>query len=416
MLTEPSSPLFRHLLRHTDDWDTARHPITSETLPGATRRPHICFVSPEAWPVFSGDPAIKLIGGAEVQQCILARLLASAGYRVSMICLDYGQPPRVVMDGVTIYRSYRPNAGIPGLRFFHPRLTGMWRAMREVDADIYYQRTASMLTAVVAAFCRWHGKHSIYAGASDSDFSPGQQLVNFQRDRWLFERGLAAVDAVVVQNQTQQRDCLENYGRNATVIQNCYELPADAQPGADDYVLWVATMRPGKRPDLFLEMARRLPHRRFVMVGGAAGSNPADTSFFTSIRSAAGALSNVDFVGFRPLAEVEPLFDRARIVVNTSIVEGMPNIFLQAWARGIPTVAYIDVGARHAGMPVYRVVDDTTAAVREIERLFTDESYRTQASLRCASYFAATHAKTAVLASYTRLLSELVSGEHRGHP
>jgi glycosyltransferase involved in cell wall biosynthesis len=290
----------------------------------------------------------------------------------------------------------------------------MWRTMQAVDADIYYQRTASMLTAVVTAFCRWHGKHSIYAGASDSDFVPGRQLVRFRRDRWLFERGLAAAEAIVVQNSAQQRDCLENYGRNSTVIQNCYELPADAHPGADDYVLWVATMRPGKRPELFLDLARRMPHRRFVMVGGAAGSDHVDTAYFDAIAKAAAELANLEFVGFRPLAEVEPLFDRARIVVNTSLVEGMPNVFLQAWARGIPTVAYVDVGARQAGMPIYQVVADTDAAVKEIERLFADEIYRTQASVRCASYFAATHGKTAVLASYMRLLGELVSGEHRG--
>jgi hypothetical protein len=104
---------------------------------------HICFVAPHAWPVFSGDPHIAEVGGAEVQQSILARLLSANGYRVSMICLDYGQPDRALIDGVTVYKAYRPHGGLPVLRFVHPRLTAMWRVLREVDADEYYCSAAA---------------------------------------------------------------------------------------------------------------------------------------------------------------------------------------------------------------------------------------------------------------------------------
>lgn len=372
-------------------------------------RPHICFVAPQAWPVISGDADIQVVGGAEVQQAIVARLLAGAGYRVTMICLDYGQAQAAEVDGVTVYKAHRPDAGLPVLRFIHPRLTGMWRAMRLADADIYYQRSAAMLTAVVAAFCRWHGRRSIYAGASDPDFLPGQQAIRYRRDRWLFERGLATVDRIVVQNETQRRYCRENYGREPILIPGCYAPPASARPGSGGpapYALWVGVMRRAKRPELFLDLARRFPERRFAMVGGPGG-DPGDAEYFETVRRMAAAVPNVEFAGFLPLARVEPYFDRARVLVNTSAYEGMPNTFLQAWARGVPTVAFIDVGARLRGDPAYRIVRTLDEAADELTRLFSEEIYRRRASSRCREYFLATHAPAVVLAHYERLLGEL---------
>jgi len=371
-------------------------------------RPHICFVAPNTWPVFSHDPDNELIGGAEVQQSILARALVRAGYRVSMISLDFGQPQRVLLDGVMVHKAYRPDAGLRVLRFIHPRITTLWRAMRAVDADVYYQRCSAMQTALVAVFCRSYGKRSIFASACDLDFVPGRQPIRYLRDRWLFERGLARVDRIVVQNVTQQQNCRANYGRESTQIPSCYELPASVSPGTGDCVLWVASMRERdyKRPELFLELARRMPRRRFVMIGGAGGD--AGNACFERIRNEAAAIPNVEFTGFLPLARVEPYFDRARILVNTSVHEGMPNTFLQAWARGVPTVAFVDTGARLRGEPVYRVVGRLDEAAAEIERLFTDEAHWARASARCREYFGSTHSTSKVLERFERLLGELV--------
>jgi hypothetical protein len=42
-----------------------------------------------------------------------SRLLAAYGYRVSMICLDYGQPQKTVMHGITVHKDSGPRPGYP---------------------------------------------------------------------------------------------------------------------------------------------------------------------------------------------------------------------------------------------------------------------------------------------------------------
>lgn len=361
------------------------------------RRPHLCFVAPHAWPVFAGDARLPVVGGAEVQQAILARVFAEGGYRVSMICLDYGQRARARIDGVEAHKAFRMSDGIPVLRFLHPRLTTVWRRLGEVDADIYYYRSASMWVGVLAEFCRRRGKRLVYAGASDKDFVPGQGgQIRYARDRWLYRRGLRRAHAIVAQNAAQAESCRAFYGREALIIPNCYRPPPPTPVEKKDAVLWVGTVHENKRPELFLELARRLPQRRCVLIGGPRRGAEA---FYERIRAQAAALPNVQFTGFLPLAEVEPWFDRARVFVNTSCYEGMPNTFLQAWARGVPTVATVDVGA-----PVHRVAAGLEELARETERAFEEGP-----NARLREYFARVHSCEQALVRYRRLFEELMA-------
>jgi glycosyltransferase involved in cell wall biosynthesis len=344
-----------------------------------------------------------------VQQAVLMRLFQRNGYRVSLVTLDFGQPHRTVVDGVTVYKTYRMDAGIPVLRFVHPRLTSVWRALGDANADIYYQRSADHLTAVVSEYCRRHGKRSLYAAASDRDFESGRQQIRFARDRWLYERGLGQVDRVVVQNIRQLDSLRANYGREATLIPSCYELPPEARPGRGDAVLWVGTVHDYKRPEMLLELARRLPRRRFIVIGGsAAPGERLRPGYYEAIRDAAASLPNVEFKGFMPLEEVERWYDRGRVLVNTSVYEGMPNTFLQAWARGIPTVATVDVGAKLDGNPIYKSFKTIDEAATEVERLFSDQCYWSRASEAVLRYFESEHSSAEVLRRYSSLFDEVM--------
>jgi glycosyltransferase involved in cell wall biosynthesis len=164
-------------------------------------------------------------------------------------------------------------------------------------------------------------------------------------------------------------------------------------------VLWVGMLHENKRPELFLEIAARARARRFVLIGGP---RPGAQPFYERIRAQAARVPNLELTGFLPLAEVEPWFDRARVLVNTSEYEGMPNTFLQAWARGVPTVASVEVGPT-------LVFEDAARGLGEIERLFTDHAWWRERSAECRAWFERHHSPASVLAQYERLFQELAA-------
>lgn len=384
-------------------------------MPENRSTPHVCFVAPSTWPTLSRDAGATAAGGAEVQQSFLARGLVGQGYRVSMICADYGQPERVEIDGITVIRCPRTGEGFPGLRFFHPWMTGLWSALRAADADVYYQRTSGALTGLVALFAKAHGRRFVYAAAHDLDLARNDTWRLFQRragwrDRQLFMLGLGLADAIVVQHSGQAADCERHYRRTAALVPSCYERPLHAHADENGVVLWVSTLRPWKRPELFVELARRMPELRFRMIGGP-GSEPAAADLFIHLQTEAAALPNLEFVGFVPHARIEPHFDTARVFVNTSETEGFPNTFLQAWARGIPTVSFCSTGAVVDEQPVGAVVRDFDAMVSSVAQLMHDDHQWRQAGRRAQRHAEESHSVEAAVRGYERVFAGSSQGE-----
>lgn len=368
-----------------------------------SRKPRICFVSQTIWPVFSRAENLEVVGGAEVQQTLLARQFVAAGYEVSIVCMDHGQADGLMLDGVKIFRAYAPHAGLPVLRFLYPRLTGLWAAMRRADADVYYQRGAGMLSGVVGQFCRVFGRRFIFAAASDLDFDLALPLINYARDRSMFRYGLRRADAIVVQNEQQLRDCAVNYGRESTLVRSCHVVDGEGRSDGSGGILWVGSIKALKRPELFLELARSLPNLQFHMVGGGKGS-----AYYASIESAAAKISNLEFVGFVPYHQVQRYFDNARVYVSTSEWEGFPNTFLQAWSRGVPTVSYFDTGSRIDGLAVNNVVTSADSMRAQVESLASDEATWRSAGQRCLNCYRACHTPGVAVAAYEEVIASVM--------
>jgi glycosyltransferase involved in cell wall biosynthesis len=368
--------------------------------------PHLCFIAVHIYPVLVPGSGLGFVGGAEVQQTVQMRALQRAGYRISVLAKDEGQADVVDCDGITLHRiPSDAGRGVRGTRFLHPRMTDLVRLLYRIDPDIVFIQTASEQVAAAALYARLAGKQFVFAGASDPDFARGALPGMSRWHSTLYRMGLRRADAILVQNQAQLQSLARNFGRIGRLLQNGYAEPR-ALPGRfEGHVLWAATVKPLKRPDLFIELARRLPELRFVMVGGP-GLAPDAGAYFDAIMRDAATVPHLRTVGHVPFEEVGHWFDSAALVINTSDYEGLPNTFMQAWLRGTPTLSFVRPESA-PGVSGTIACSDLSQMVDEARRLTTDRDAWSLASATCRRHFEAHHTIDAATEHYGQVFASV---------
>jgi len=383
------------------------------------KAPTICFVGLANLPVLAREYGSHGVGGAELQQTLLAKALAAHGYAVSMVVADYGQPDGAVWDGIKTYKAYRPEAGLPVLRFIHPRWTTLWAAMKRARADIYYTSCAGALLGQVVLFAHLHGARVIFRVASNSDCDPAKLLIRYRRDKRLYRYGLQRADLVLAQTLEQQQALLKNFRRASRIVPSLTESHDGHRPSGqrgnpqggrlsfaerDIPVLWVGNFRALKRPQLLLEAARKLRQLTFHIIGGPM---PGSESFYEEIRAQALELPNVCFHGPVPYHDVGEFYERARVFVGTSEIEGFPNTYLQAWARGTPVVAFLDPEQLIARHGMGRAVASAQELCEAIVTMTGDPRAWETASQRSREYMDNRFNLTRMTAPYIQALSDV---------
>ena len=287
----------------------------------------VCFVCPKAYPLF--DPGVNgVFGGAEVDLYTLACELAKdPDYDVSFITADYGQADAETIRGVRIYKS---------IDFRKSSLAGarqIWRAMKQVDADIYFQETAGPGTFLVAYFCRCHGRKFVYRTAHQREVN-GTYVMTHPVAGKCFCWALKNAAQVIVQNDEDHEQLLAHTGVESEVIRNAHELSLLGHDNRD-MILWTGRSAAFKRPRLFLELARRTTDEQFVMICQHATY---DTDY-DSLKEEAAGIPNLEFIEHVPFREVGAFFGRAKMYVNTSDSEGFANTYVDACKAGTPVLS-----------------------------------------------------------------------------
>jgi len=284
-------------------------------------------------------------GGAEYQISLLIdALVAGRRYEVHYLTHFVDQRSRARNYGVS-----RIGAGGPVPKLGYLMDAGsLYGTLRRLRPAVIYQRVACAYTGICAFYSRRRSIPMIWHVAHDTDVAPRllERVRNVPRQRlekWAVEYGVRNATRIVVQTRHQAGLLQNNYGRRAdAVIPNFHPAATETMvKSGPRTVIWIANLKPWKRPDAFLRLAACFGKRtdvRFIMVGSPAPS-AGNGAWRDALTRGIEAASNLEYLGQKTHAEVNDLLARSHIFVNTSTHEGFPNTFIQAWMREVAVVS-----------------------------------------------------------------------------
>lgn len=294
----------------------------------------ICFVSLNSYPLLVQKDLGFIGGGAEKRFVLIAKKAAKQGFNVSFI--TYGTEGKSIeyINNIMIIKVYQRD----DTRHLNllVKVWQIWKAMKKADADIYLEGPG--LRGIVSLFCRLLGRKSIFPITSNFYLMRKPNLLG-RKLRFAFAHrfGIKLANLVIAQSEAQSKMLSDNFNRESIVIKNplqltTKEVPSKAYP---IITIWVAELSKFKQAELFLKLAKAIPEAKFQMIGGP---RLGEEGYYNSIQEATSSIPNLDFLGFIPPYNIDHYFARASILVNTSVSEGFPNTFLEAWAAYTPVV------------------------------------------------------------------------------
>lgn len=326
-------------------------------------------------------------GGAELQQVLIAKALTKLGITVDFIVPNTHNPTFSGFEegdeGIRVYSGIKYPKRPRMVRALGP-IISVIQSLRKVKADVYYQRGPNAGMAYVALYCMLKRVPFVFGCASiknvDGDYERGLSRLG----RRLFRLVIRRAAAVIVQSNDQKEQLRRNYGREGVLIRNMVDIPPDSNPMSErDIVLWVGRHVSLKRPEMFVDLAERFPDHKFVMAGGRYLK---ELECFEKMVERAKDIPNLELLGQVSSEEIGQLQKRALFLVSTSLYEGFPNTFLEAWSCGTPTISTYDVDGLISEHSLGYHCATLDELVQRTEELLTDSDLRQAAGVRALAY------------------------------
>lgn len=298
------------------------------------RKLKICFVLPAHWGA--------VMGGSQYQaKLLLEYLLERKEYDIHYLARRVPGPPSP--EGYMLNKVADPT----GIRRYGEVMDtfDLLKLLKRISPDVIYQRVGCAYTGITAYYakknkrrCVWHVAHDREVMPFDWRLTPNIAFRYF--DKRFLEYGLRNAGAVITQTQ-QQADYMWRYYKRKedAIIPNFHPLPAEELKKNNVVtIVWVANLKPWKRPELFIRLARdlkELSNIEFIMIGKPLG----DSEWCNEIKKQADQRGNMRFLGGQSQDVVNETLSKAHIFVNTSEQEGFANTFIQSWLRKVPVVS-----------------------------------------------------------------------------
>jgi len=277
-------------------------------------------------------------GGAEFQAFTLARELSESGLRVAHIVFPVDGGPALPPSAPTVVErsAYRGSVRVIGAGI---EAFDVWRGLARANARCYVIRGSGGYMTAAAAFCRVYRRRLVFSSSNDLDYYPSREDRGARRWR-SYRRAVTHADHIVAQTGYQLELAEKTFPEVPATHIPSFAQPADPSSATPDAFLWADRLVDYKRPELFLDLAQALPDVAFRMILVTTAETAWYPELVERVNRRAGELANVELLDTQPRPALLDYISRAIAVVKTSEVEGMPNTFLEAWARGVPVLSY----------------------------------------------------------------------------
>jgi glycosyltransferase involved in cell wall biosynthesis len=287
----------------------------------------------------------KTTGGGELQIALLSKVLAQSGHEVVIIDL-MTEKDFTTKEGIKVVQIKGYHSGIRLFRFFTHRIPKLYQHLKAQKADIYYSQIRDWRHILTLWAARKTSAVFVIQLASDLDALGLKErmkhdyLTHFDGLYWflntllielIFPRIVRKADMVLVQHEGQ-KEVLAKKGIKSIIFNNLIEInaiPSDPNPVRDDFS-YVGALDKRKGFAEFHDLAKEAPDINFKVVG-----SPRDRTgykYFEILKS----FKNVTLFGNQPHQDTMKHIYNSKALVSTSPMEGFPNIFIEAWACGLP--------------------------------------------------------------------------------
>lgn len=374
----------------------------------------ICIVANNAYGALKGGH-FGHTGGVERQTSLLSEWLVKNNHEVSVITWDEGGESIEFINGVKVIKLCKQDAGLPVLRFFMPRWTSLNQALRQANADIYYHNCIEYITGQVALWCKLNRKVFVYATASDKDCSPKLLKNRPLREQYFFRYGLQLARLLIAQTFTQQRLLQESYALDSIVIPMPVTPPIDYSSDHaenevfdQDKVIWVGRLCDVKRVDWFVDLAEALPSINFEIIGPIDPQNPDTDKILQKVEQ----LNNIVYRGKVDQQEMHEVYKHAALLCCTSIMEGFPNTFLEAWSYQTPIVTTFDPDCIVHNNELGISVNSQDELINAVRKIMSEHGLRKTMARNAWRYCREYHTQEAVMKTFEQTLLTYDKGSY----